>query len=198
MTDVDIAVKMAEALGDDALSRVLGEIALVLRQLDWAEEEMSHAQELHPDDADVLYHAVGLLVPTHSRMTAEFVYRSHCRELLGRAGRGEDTRPATWAEIACACSEASMVAPMTDTGFGTYARAWNEAQFPMTFPDMSDTLKHVEGLHGPEIDDMISQLRRKLSVKTRTLKGTACEGTHFGEPALQCRYRTQDANSEAA
>jgi hypothetical protein len=191
MTDTDTAAKMAEALGDDTLTRILGEVRLGLRQLDWAEEEVSRAQGLRPEDSDALYHAFELLVPTQNRMATEFVYRSHCRELLDRVGHGEDTRPATWAEIACACSEASLIAPMTDTGFGTYARAWNEARFPVPFPDMNDTLKHVEGLHSSEIDEITSQLRRKLSVKTRTLKGTACRGKHFGEPAPECRYYEQ-------
>jgi hypothetical protein len=197
MTDIGLAKKMAEALGDDTLTSALGDIGRAFRQIAWAEEEIEAAQGLRPNDADVFYHAFALLLPTRKNMSTEFVYRSHCRELLRRAGRGEDTRPATWAEIVCACAEASMLAPLTDTGFGTYARAWNEAHFPMPFPDMDDTLKHVEGLHGAQIDDMLAELRRKLTVQDRTLKGASCRGTHFGEPAPKCRYYEQ-GNAKAA
>lgn len=191
MTDIGLATKMAETLGDDTLTSVLGDIGLVFGQMDWAEEEIEAVQRQRPNDADVLYHAFALLLPTHKNMSTEFVYRSHCRELLKRAGGGQDTRPATWAEIACACAEASMLAPLTDAGFGTYARAWNAAHFPMPFPDMNDTLKHVEGLHGAEIDDMLAQLQRRLAAKGRTLKGTVCRGKHYGEPAQECRYYEQ-------
>src|SRR5437016_3464821 len=79
-------------------------LAGLFDRMDWAEDEISKAQQRHPECADVLYHAFRLLTPSpipQQASPAEFVYRSHCRELLERVASGQDTRPATDAEIAC-------------------------------------------------------------------------------------------------
>ncbi len=54
-----------------------------------------------------MYHGFKLLTPSHELMGTEFVYRSHCRQILDRLAAGQDTRPGTDAEIACACADAS-------------------------------------------------------------------------------------------
>jgi hypothetical protein len=54
-----------------------------------AEEEIEAARARHPQHADRLYHSFSLLQPITGldRMRTEFVYRSHCRELLDRVNR---------------------------------------------------------------------------------------------------------------
>ena len=196
--DTEIAAKMAEALGDDTLASVIGQLGILFEQMDWAEDEIEQARQLRPQDSDALFHSFRLLTPTHKNMHTEFVYRSHCRELLDRVSHRSDTRPATWAEIVCACSETSQVAPMTEAGFGTYARAWNQAGFPVPFPDLPGILQHVEALHHDGIDELTDLMRRKLTARERTLAGEECSGMHAGEPAPACRYRREQSKAPEA
>lgn len=182
----------------EILNGTRAELENVFEQLSWGEDELKQARRRYPRSGDLLWHAFSLVQPTHDRMEIEFVYRSHCRELLGRVVNGTDTRPGTWAEVVCACSEASGLAPMTEAGYGTYARAWNAAEFPTAFPDMNDTLKHVEALHGSEIDDMVSSLRRKLAVPVRTLSEMTCMGYHHGEPVTSCTVRQRARKARVA
>lgn len=156
-------------------------------QMGWAEGEISQEQQLRPNDADVLYHSFGLLVPTHELMSTEFVYRSHARELLIRSARGEDTRLATWAEIVCAMSEVALEVPLHGAAYGLYVRAWGRAFPEKPFPDQPEVIEHTEALYGSRIDDLERDLRRKITDKLRVLD-TTCPGTHHGEPATGCRY----------
>ena len=87
-------------------------------QMEYAADEIERAQARHRSGADRIWHSFGLLTPAHDRMATEFVYRSHCRELLNRVAAGQDTRPGTAAELCCALSDASTVAPLTTTAAG--------------------------------------------------------------------------------
>lgn len=159
---------------------------------DWAENEIEKAQKRHPESWDVLYHSFRLLTPSaiiQKVKPAEFVYRAHCRELLEQVARGKDTRPATDAEIACMCSEASLATPLRTSAVGLYMRVWNRA-----FPGQRSPWKeiddagHYEAIAGSEIDAAEAETRRKLTIKDRTLKDEDCPGRHHGEPAPRCRY----------
>lgn len=176
------ALTQAEALLGSA---VMGMLGTAFQQMEWAEDEITKAQQRHPAATDQLFHAFSLLRPTHERMEFELVYRAHCRELLDRAATGTDTRPGTAAEICCACSQASLIAPLTGTAVGLYGRAWAEA-FP-ELPVFNDLQDHYEAIKGHEIDDLTQQTRRKLAVTDRVLKGISCGGRHHGQPA-NCRY----------
>jgi hypothetical protein len=50
----------------------------------WAEEEISAAQDRHPEATDQLQRSFTVLAPTLSLMRIPAVYRAHCRELLER------------------------------------------------------------------------------------------------------------------
>lgn len=187
-------VKVSQLLGDtDPMSQELGSIFALtlsaLTQLEWSEDEIDRFCARHPAHADDLYHSHELLVPTADVMTTEFVYRSHCRELLARVVAGEDTRPPTNAEVAAACCETSLVGPLKPGGFTVYMRAWAAA-----FPDRVDFLGDVvdldsyEHVAGVEADALERGLRRKLTVPDRTLRDVSCSGRHHGEPASACRY----------
>jgi hypothetical protein len=160
--------------------------------MEWAEDEIAQAQQRHPDSADTLHHAFALLTASpvlQREHLAEFVYRSHYRELLERVAASQDTRPATAAEIACACSHASMTAPLNTAATGLYMRMWNRA-----FPGQRNPFKtlddagHYEAIGGTRIDDFEAEARRKLTIKDRTLKEPDCNGLHHGQPAPDCRY----------
>ncbi len=63
----------------------------IFEAMEWAEDEITQAQQRHPAKADLQWTTFKLLVPTHDLMRTEFVYRSHVRELLERVACGEDT-----------------------------------------------------------------------------------------------------------
>lgn len=162
------------------------EVEEASERIGWAEDEIKQAIGRHPAEADTLFHSFPLLKPTHERMSTEFVYRGHCRELLERVATGSDTRPATAAEVCFALSEASMVGPLTPQAAGLYFRMWAQA-FPDKLPEIDQSRSHYEALYGSAIDDLERLARRKLTVKARKLGDIECSGQHHGE-TVQCKY----------
>ncbi len=155
--------------------------------MDWAEAEIAAAQQLHPAAADRIHHAFSLLTPRHRRMSTEFVYRSHCQELLGRVARGEDTRPGTAAEACCAMLDTSQRAPLRSSAAGLYMRMWALAGFP-DIEGFAEAGGHHEALEKDVIDDHEKFLRHKLAVEDRRLPADiTCRGQHHGE-AVGCVY----------
>lgn len=185
------------SVSDPAVRSVLGDsrsdcLSSTFALMDWAEDEIEKAQKRHPESWDALYHSFRLLTPSaiiQKVKPAEFVCRAHCRELLERVATGGDTRPATDAEIACMCSEASLVTPLRLPAVGLYMRVWNRS-----FPGQRSPWKeiddggHYEAIAGSEIDAAEAETRRKLTIKDRTLKAEDCPGRHHGERAPSCRY----------
>lgn len=96
----------------------------VSRQIEWAEDEIQQAMERLPSERDVLYHSFPLLNPTHKLMATEFVYRSHCREILERLVTGADTRPGTAAEVCCLCYDMCLRVPLRSPIAGLYLLNW--------------------------------------------------------------------------
>ncbi len=167
-----------------ALDQLLGpgtasQLDTVMDQLSWAEDEITRARHRHPGRADLLHHAFSLLTPSHELMRTEFVYRSHCAEILERVAAGTDTRPGTAAEVCAVCHDASQIAPLTTTAFGLYARTWQRA-----FPDkpiFTSQAEHYEALRGSQITDLETQTRAKLAQTSRRLTAIDCPGTHHGQ-----------------
>lgn len=182
---------MSEIQQDETLVELMPELMSslngIFRQIEWAEDEIRNAASRHPSDGDLLHHSFPLLRPTHKLMTTEFVYRSHCKELLARLVDGADTRPGTAAEVCCMCSDLSQIAPFRTSAAGLYFRMWSAA-----FPDklIDGRLKHYEALEGPNIDDLEATARRKLGVPDRELGKLSCSGRHHGE-TIQCKYSGQ-------
>jgi hypothetical protein len=157
----------------------------VSRQMEWAEDEIRQALKRHPSERDLLYHSFSLLRSTHKLMSTEFVYRSHCREILQRLVTDADTRPGTAAEVCCICCDMSLHTPLRSPAVGLYHRMWTAA-----FPDQpmfAELSQHHEALEGSTIDDLETTVRRKLTVKSRTLPDITCTGRHDGE-IVQCKY----------
>lgn len=169
------------------LDRTLKGVTRLYGQMEWAEDELSHAIRRHPSEADALFHGFHLLAPTHDLMTTDFVYRSHCRELLGRIVAGADTRPGTAAEACCALRDCSVRASLSSPAAGLYLRMWCEA-FPEQ-PMFADSLPYHEMLEGSVIDTLEAATRLKLTVKNRKLRTIECSGRHNGR-TVQCRFVT--------
>jgi hypothetical protein len=165
---------------------LLSDLTGVFEQMLWAEEEIVAAQKRHPALADRIFHSWSLLVPKHDRMATDFVYRSHCRELLDRVARGEDTRPGTAAEACCAMLDTSQLAPLRSSGVGFYMRMWTAAGFP-EIEGFAEASGHHEALEKPVIDEHEEFVRRKLAVEDRRLGDITCCGRHHGE-TVACAY----------
>jgi hypothetical protein len=190
---MQVSGTVSELLGNQ-LGRDLSD---VFDQTQWAEEEIAAAQQRWPGQADSLWHAFSVLAPSpvlNQIRPAEFVYRSHFRELLARVAGGRDTRPATDAELACACCYATLQIPPGTVATGLYARVWHRA-FPGHGSAMTGIAEngHYEAIAGQQIDDLETTCRRTLTVTTRTLGDPECGGSHHGVPAPGCRYRARAA-----
>ncbi|MEY8042614.1 hypothetical protein AB8O55_24680 [Saccharopolyspora cebuensis] len=161
------------------------ELAPMFEQMEWAEDEISAARHRHPRAADTLHHSFALLRPTSDRMSTEFVYRGHCRELLDRVACREDTRPGTAAETVLAMCEVATATPLSSSGAGLLFRMWEQA-----FPGQARIdhhLEHRETLHGERIDDAEAETRAKLAVPDRVLGPIECTGWHHGAQ-VTCAY----------
>lgn len=180
---------MTDMVEHDPLSVIVRDahqsLKTVFSRITWAADEIDRAMARHAAHRDTLYHSFALLYPTPLLLDTEFVYRSHCREILDRVAAGADTRPGTAAEVCCLCREISLVAPLRPSAMGLYVRMWSVA-FPDQMPH-TDQGPHYEALRGPRIDDLEALARQKLKVAGRTLGPITCSGRHDGEP-VDCAY----------
>lgn len=153
---------------DAVLGYVASELDAIVDRTGWAEDEISQAHKRHPEAAHLIRDAFPLLSKTHPCMNTEFVYRSHCAELLDRVAGGTDTRPATAAEVAAACMEASLSAPLNSRAAGLYLRMWRLAGFP-PHETLSEASDHHEAWEGSLIDELERLARKRLTVPDRRL-----------------------------
>lgn len=155
--------------------------------LEWAEEEIQAAMRRHPRVADTLWHSNMLLRPHGDRrLMTEFVFRAHCRELLERVAAGEDTRPATDAEICCATLAIAAQTPIRTTAFGMHMRLWHRA-FPGKEILRPDEIAAYETVRGEKMNDLARETRAKLAVQDRVLGMITCAGRHHGVK-VTCSY----------
>lgn len=92
----------------DRLKGLLGNESALVRYMF---EAMDIADRIIGDRGEPLF---PILRPTEPLALKSLdAYRHHCRELIARVEAGEDTRPATDAELLCACLDASLIAPPT-------------------------------------------------------------------------------------
>ncbi|MDG4783274.1 hypothetical protein O7614_26800 [Micromonospora sp. WMMD961] len=142
-------------------------LAPLFEAMGWSEDEIQAAQRRHPDAADRIYHSFILLQPQHDLlMRSELLYRAHCRELLNRVARNEDTRPGTAAECIAVLRDTSLVGPLNMAGTGLYFRLWRAAGLP-PISGATDNM-HYEALAGSAIDGAEAELRKKLRQADRS------------------------------
>lgn len=122
----------ALADADRQIRALLEDVESILATIEVAEEEILAAQRRHrerpPQRDDTgkitsrkgpLWRAFRLLRPTGAMDSkAEFVYRAHCRDLLDRVARGQDTRPATDVEMVVALCQVGLAVPMHGVAVG--------------------------------------------------------------------------------
>ena len=173
----------------ELLARVQAEVTGAAALVDVAEDEIEQAAARHPQSADDLFHSFRLLLPAFEARAwqTEFVYRAHCRELLERVARGEDTRPGTNAECLIAISQVAMEIPLNGPAAGFYLRVCSGA-----FPghELAGRGQPYEALYGSAIDEIERLTRKKLAIPGRVLRDITCDGLHHGQPAA-CRYRAE-------
>ncbi len=179
------------AVMNDPLKELLDDttnkIGLYLDCLDWEEDEIQAAMRRHPRAADTLWHSNMLLCPNdNGRLTTEWVFRSHCRELLERVAAGEDTRPATDAEICCMTLAIATRTPIRSTASAMHMRLWHRA-FPGKPILRDDEITGYETVRGTKMDDLERETRAKLAVKDRVLGTITCAGQHHGV-TVNCAY----------
>lgn len=133
----------------------------------WADDQIDAAARRHPKAADRIRRSFPLLRPTYPLMRNPTLYRSHCRELLDRVARGQDTRPGTAAECCIALAEVSLRVPLSTSAVGLYSRMWRRAGLPNAA--LTEASVHYEAIDRTLIDDHEAQLRRKLSQPWRVL-----------------------------
>jgi len=159
-----------------------------LHQIGIAEHALGEAGERTPAQADRLFHAFDLLVPTTEGMTTPFVYAAHCRELADRIAKDEDTQDATAVEVLGALMKVTAVAPMNTVGTGLAFRLWSRAGLDHLL-GIDESGRHYEALRGSQIDDAEAWCRRRLAQPWRRLGDIDCDGFHHGAP-VTCRYTT--------
>ena len=125
----------------------------------WAEDEITQAQQRHPDAAKRLWDAFLVIQGTHELMGTEFVYRAHARELLERVYADEDCRPPTDVEIVCGLSEASLRAPLNTAAVTLYMRLFAQL-FPDKQPFAGFDEQAYESVAGRGADDLYARVRR--------------------------------------
>jgi hypothetical protein len=174
------------------VATIMSDLGGLFSSMDWAEDEIERATRRHPDQADTLYHAFSLLQPRDigMGMGAEFVYRSHVRELLERLVAGTDTRIPTAAEMCLVCAQASLKVALHGAAAGLYFRMWLQAfpDRPITSDQAAEQV-HYQRLHGAQIDEYEAMLHRKATDPNRLLADIDCAGRHHGKHVI-CRYAT--------
>jgi hypothetical protein len=160
---------------DKLISEVMASVTPVLAAVVIAEEEIEAAQKEHgepigPGDGPI-WNSFLLLRPTHPCMEQEFIYRAHCRELLDRRAKGEDTRPGMSVEVVLGLSEASKHAPLTSSGAGLYLKLFRQC-FPeksqRLFDEINRDVEDYERLFGQKMAEDEAMCRQMTAQRWRT------------------------------
>lgn len=154
--------RLAELLGP------LGSTVLVAFQLmEVAEAIIAEEQEGKPGEVrERIDRAFGIAVPTDPIRGREVLYREHVRELCGRLERGEDTRPATDAEILGFLAESSLRVQLNWVPGALYSRLF-ERLFPGKAAELDLDVFAVGEFEEP-VANLEEDLRKRLAVDSRT------------------------------
>ena len=158
---------------DDLLKDVTDLTTGPLWAISIAEDEIDKARERHGEEGrGRIWRSLTLLKPTHQKMSTEWVYRAHCRELLYRVAEGEDTRPGTRVEMLLGLSHVASIAPLKSDVSGLYLKL-----FAMAFPEqkrvvesIQDSIEAYERLYSHRWPDDLEFLRTQTAQKWRVHK----------------------------
>ncbi|MFB7919520.1 hypothetical protein [Streptomyces sp. NPDC056061] len=154
------------------IKMVLPDAEFIGTLIEWAEDEIQKAQDRHGEPkpgpgergTGPLWNSFSLLkADGNETLRLEPLYRAHCREILERVAKGQDTRPGTDAELIVLIHEASLVAPMTSGAECLYFRLLDRS-----VPELARAaapkidLGAYEKVHGRAADDFEAELRHRL------------------------------------
>ena len=170
MTELNDNFKEAfDLLAGDEFPTFAG-IMAGFRRMDLAEEEIAAAKERHPEQAEELHAAFGLLFPPAWARDKTIIYRAWCREILERVASGEpvDAYP-TDVELLVALSEMSQKMPFNGVGLCLASRLFAKRVDGKFGPRLfgvdgagSDTaMMASEALYGRQADELYRQMRDK-------------------------------------
>jgi len=112
------------------------------RRMEIAEEEIELAKTKYPDQTDATHGSFRLLMYDELfECVIDDVYRQHCKELIQRVAKKQDTRPATKAEVMCALSGMSLVAPLDRDAAALFSNLFEQimdAEFEATTVESYD------------------------------------------------------------
>lgn len=98
------------------------------------------------------------------RSKAEWLFRSHCYEIVERVKQGKDTRPGTQAECLAALMEAATQAPLGQDARAAVATLWAN----LAPPDLVATADGFAPAYSPHgVADVIAETRRKMTCEWR-------------------------------
>lgn len=159
----DVLMKEHEAGGASAaIQRQLQDVFRVFALMRIAEEEIANLIGFEAigqkHKIDRIQRSFGALAPTHTMtQLVDDVYRAHARELIGRAHRDEDPKPATEAEIMIAMSRGSLIAPLDTLHSALYERCFFRV-FGKSVDDCEPFKEPYEGAIG----ELITTYRRRF------------------------------------
>lgn len=160
-------VGLLDELGGDGSG-----ILSILDDVELAEYEIDRALRQYPDNQKAVYNAFRMLQkPAIFRGRPEQLYRSYCQELLGRVATGEDTRPATDAEIVVLLSEASLAASATRTAGYLYMTLFRRIFGEAVYRDLG-LEEGAQYMVVPEraTEELHNELRKKGATRERVIK----------------------------
>jgi len=159
----------------DLVNELENKLAPIFRQMEIAQEEVLKAQANFGEtgqDGPIWRSWILMRIPHMTDRMPETLYRAHCAELAERAAKGEDTRPATAAEMVYPLSKASLQAPLAPAAVGVYLKLMHQS-FPDVISQILDEIgryvQDYERLHGQQMEEIEGALRTKLRQRWRTL-----------------------------
>lgn len=150
-----------------AMKRQLQDVFRVFALMRIAEEEIAQLIGFEAigqkHKIDRIQRSFGALAPTHTMtQLVDDVYRAHARELIGRAHRDEDPKPATEAEIMIAMMRGSLIAPLDTLHSALYERCFFRV-FGKNVDDCEPFKEPYEGAIG----ELITTYRRRFRDEKR-------------------------------
>lgn len=120
------ANEVARAMSAAGAGVLWRKLSQVFEQMQWAEEEIKAAEQQHMECWARVHDAFRYLAWKLMVGPCERIYRTHVREIIERVIAGEDLRRGTWAEVLATLSEASLEAPLNQTGLAAMVQAFGK------------------------------------------------------------------------
>lgn len=128
----------------------------------WAEQEIAAGKARYPRAKDRIHRTFGILFSGELLSFGEALYREHCRELIARVAKREDTRPGTRAEVLACISTMTLTTRLQ--------RDVEELALELTAAMLSEHEELAEGLsryEAAERSEKLEEFRRKLTKSAR-------------------------------